>query len=402
MSSRDNKKNLVIPPRMAGESGNVTPTDGAGAVSNNQRMNQLEQRLTELMQQNTALINQNQQLQMAPMAAAQNPQQAQVKSIMVTEFSGPTTTMSVELWISNLERQQAALAATDAQMLNAALCSLRGVAGKWREEKEASGATCINTLADFKAAMLKRFGKDRTPTDLLALLKNLAQTQDEPVRDFADRISLNLQIMSKSLKTKLPNIPPQEETANSRELARVKTAARDNGFNLAFNHLKAMFFISGLQPELRTRVEPKFATTEDLDTLVEHACEFERVLAKNKTNLASITSQSDPEVAKLVAEINSLKARFNNNLSKDNKGTPPQQQQKGKLTGKAKLADRIKKVNRHKFCTNCKQWGKHIATECRYTKTQLASLSAMDPAEQPEGEPKDAFWDNWTPQDSGN
>ena len=323
-----------------------------------------------------------------------NPGLPRKATLNIAEFSGPTEALSTELWLSNLARQQEAVGATDNQVLNAALCALKGTAGRWRQSMEVQEANPVVTdFGEFKTAFLKRFGKDRSATDLLSLLKNLNQNSGEPVRDFADRINLNLRMLAKALLAKQPAIQAQ-----------ATRKVRDDAFIAAFDALRSLFFCSNLHESLRKLVEPKFAEVEDMEKLVELACEFERT-QKQPRAVAAVAATEDQKIKALTAEINALKSwqRSTNpqNNTKQGQGQPAQD---GKTPDQRRiaLAKRIAKGNKYKFCTKCRQWGKHIVAECRAKKPEIAALTAMDPEVMPEGEPSDWFFDPIAAQNAGN
>ena len=324
----------------------------------------------------------------------------QARQLTVPEFSAPSEALSAELWLSNLRRQQQAVGAQDEQMLNAALCALKGTAGRWREQLELENADECNNFATFKTGFLKRFGKERSARDLLTLLKDLQQRATEPVRDFADRINLNIQTLAKAMQTKLPDMPNQNNRGH-----------RNDGFLLAFNNMRSIYFCSGLRESLRTKVEPKFAETNDFQRLIEWACEFERT-GKDKAAIAALQMENPDGLKKQLEdsrrEIAALRAAAGQggrkNPGQNNGGGGGQRGNgggnQGDGQGRVRFAQKIAKVNKWKFCKKCQQWGKHAQSECRAPKARYEQLNPMDAEQMPSGQPVDWYFDEIAKQEN--
>lgn len=360
-----------------------TPSEIEFEVTAEMNAAQQAQQILELRNQLAALQN-----QVAAPGGAAAAAPAQPRSVTVPEFSAPSEQLSAELWISNLNRQQTAINATDAQMLNAALCALKGTAGRWREGLELSQSRELTDFTYFKTQFSKRFGKDRSATDLLALLRDLSQKNSEPVRDFADRINVNLRTLCIALQAKLPD-EPDEDRRN----------IRNDGYSAAFNNIRSLFFCSGLRDSLRAKVEPKFAETDDFHRLIEIACEFERT-SKEKLGIASLGSDSKDQLQKQledskkeIAALKALTGKGRGQKPKNNNGSTQQQGQPGSGEGKIRYAQKISKLTKWKYCKKCQQWGKHGNTECRANKTSIEALTPMDEEVMPSGPVTDWYFD---------
>lgn len=375
-----------------------------------QRNQELEQRLQAvegLLNQGGAAGGQNVNIMPIAAAAAAVPA-VQPRNISVTTFEENTQTMSAELWVSNLDRQRDSIQVTKDQMLNAALCALKGKAGLWRQNLELNDSPNIKDYDLFKQCFLKRFGRDRSASDLLALLHDVKQKQSETVRDFADKVNVHIRTMANTLVLKLPAVAPVNQTPASVAEAALKQTNRDEGYLLAFQDMKTLYFCSGLTEALRTRVEPKLSEIQSFDNLVEAACEFERTLKPEKTSSATI-SALEQQLKDNNKEIAQLK-QFVKSSGGNSQGSQSQNSSSGSSTGssnaKFKLAKKIVKRTEFVFCTKCKQWGKHRAPECRRPAKEIQALQAMDEEVKPSGTASDPFWEAFlassTSQQTGN
>ena len=368
------------PGQAAGGAGDPDSSGGSSSSSSDSEFDDaqdegpnMQAELDGLKAQITALQQALQAVGGAPVAGAGN-RAIQGKVLTIPEFAAPTEGQSAELWISNLKRLKLTAGATDDQALNAALCALKGTAGLWRENLEMENHPACSNLATFYEEFVKRFGRERSASDLLGLLKNLKQKPNEPVRDFADRINLNLLTLGNAMKGKLADLATQPETDQ-----------RNAGFMTAFMNLRPIYFCSGLLEYLRTKIEPRYSETEDFDKLKELACELERT-SKDSQKVMALESKSKADkeaLAKANAEIAALKKSSqvkpggNQGQNKSNEGNK-------EGTGPTRFQKKIFKVNKWKWCDKCKQWSKHIASECRGSKQQIASLTPMDPEVPPE------------------
>ena len=320
-------------------------------------------------------------------ARAANP--AAQKSITVPPFEEATASLSAELWISNLDRQKTSIGCTDPQMLNAALCALKGKAGTWREGLELNKAVETTDFTRFRSSFLKRFGKDRSATDLIGLLRDVQQKKEEGVRDFSDRLGVSLQTLANNLILSLPDNPPAGQDKPS----------RDAGFTLAFTHLRGLYFVSGIKEALRTRVEPRYNEFTSYDKMVEVTCEIERTLASeasgSKKQVASVDINQKLDLA--LKELAAFKTFSKQSTSGNQRGQQQSQggnsDEKAKRKAFVKLAKKVQKKNTWRFCNRCKTWGKHIAPECRVPQAELSAIQAQDQECEPPGPPIDKFWD---------
>ena len=368
------------PGQAAGGAGDPDSSGGSSSSSSDSEFDDaqdegptMQAELDGLKAQVTALQQALQAVGGAPVAGAGN-RAIQGKVLTIPEFAAPTEGQSAELWISNLKRLKLTAGATDDQALNAALCALKGTAGLWRENLEMENSPACTNLATFYEEFVKRFGRERSASDLLGLLKNLKQKPNEPVRDFADRINLNLLTLGNAMKGKLADLATQPETDQ-----------RNAGFMTAFMNLRPIYFCSGLLEYLRTKIEPRYSETEDFDKLKELACELERTSKESQKVMALETkSKADKEaLAKANAEIALLK-KSSQVKSGGNQGQNKSNEGNKESTGPTRFQKKIFKVNKWKWCDKCKQWSKHIASECRGSKQQIASLTPMDPEVPPE------------------
>lgn len=329
------------------------------------------------------------------------------RTIAVQAFEEPTATMSAELWLSNLERQQQVSKEDDNTMLNAALFALKGKAGIWRRNLELTEAAELTDFAIFKTSFTQRFGKDRSATDLLSLLKDVKQNPNESVRDFSDRLGVNLRTLANALVVKLPAINPNNNTDAARLIADGNRTHRDQGFIRAFTDMQMLYFCSGLHEKIRSYIEPKFSEFTSYDQMLERACDVERsnrsVTTTPMAPLNPSGTQSEPTMASLLKEINALKSLQRSTQSGQQRpatspsgGTQPKRGPPGPdLVKRAHLNAKIQKQQSFRFCNKCRQWGKHVQNECRANKTEIASLTPQDPGLPPsEGTPlTDWFWD---------
>ena len=339
------------------------------------------------------------------------------RNISVPTFEEPTATTSAELWLSNVERLQKAIGAKDDAMLNAALCALKGKAGTWRENMELD-KDCqeVKDFKVFKKAFLVRFGKDRSASDLLALLQNVSQKSGEGVRDFSDRLGVGLKTLANALVNEVPDdeadVDDDGQNVADQLRDRVNDARRE-GFLLAFRELQSLYFCSGLTTDLRKLIEPKFGEFKNYNEMVEKACEFERAFKSvNPVPMAGV--QSSDAFASFTNELKSLNTMLRSTQSgqKPRGGQQQQQQQQQQNSGqkapdpvaRARLNARVQKAKEFRWCSKCKQWGRHVANECRARKTEIAALTPMDPtAPPPDGTPlADWYWDKQPLPTSGN
>ena len=395
-------------------SGRGTGTSSAPKFSSDQK-----QAFRERMQAMEQLRTDNQRLQQqlndanAALAAAQAAQIAPVdgdqdgavapppvRSITVTPFEEVTNVMSAELWVSNLDRQRVSLQATREQMLNAALCALKGKAGRWRQNLEINQSPEIGDYDDFKKAFLKRFGRDRSSSDLLALLRDVNQANNESVRDFADKVNIHIRTLGNTLGTRMVPVAADGNTAAARQEAERRTAIKKTGYLEAFADMKILYFVSGLKDTLRQRVEPRLSEITDFDKVVDCACEFERTLRMDASTKPILSMEAKLDSA--LKEIAAFKSMANNvtrgnsgnqqsSSGQGNRPSPPQIP--GWSAAKAKLTRKIQRRNQFRYCQKCHQWGKHIAPECRRNTREVASLNPMDEDQAPQGEPYDSYYD---------
>ena len=207
------------------------------------------------------------------------------------------------------------------------------------------------------------------------LLKNLKQKQGEPVWDFEDRINLNLLTLGNAMKGKLDDLATQPETDQ-----------RYAGFMTAFMNLRLIYICSGLPEYLRTKIKPRYSETEDFDKLKELACELERTSKESQKVMAmEAKNKADKEA---LAKANTEIALLNKNTQTKQGGSSgqnkPNDNSNKEGTGTTRFQKKTMKVNKWKSCDKCKQWSKHIASECRGSKQQIASLTPMDPEMPPE------------------
>ena len=159
--------------------------------------------------------------------------------------------------------------------------------------------------------------------------------------------------------------------------------------------------------------------------MVNVACDVERshLSGAGATPMAPVQATHDNELARVLAELQALKqmqrsAQSGNNTNRF--GLTQQQRQPqspGTQTGtrgppgqdpvkRVNLNARIQKANTWRFCTKCRQWGKHLHNECRANKSRIATLAPMDPSTPPpDSQPlSDWFWDTQpiTPPPPGN
>ena len=345
------------------------------------------------------------------------------RGVSVSVFEEPSASMSAELWLSNVERQQRVLNESDEAMLNAALYSLKGKAGIWREKMELTGAPELTDFKVFKNSFLNRFGKDRSATDMLSLLKDVTQRPGESVKDFSDRLGVQLRTLANVLVKKLPQtLPPPTDDEAGRRLAAQHKTHRDDGFLQAFIDMQSLYFCSGLYKEYRQFMEPKFSEFDSYEKMLEKACDVERTVKSGSggaTPMAPISSNQDPQLETLMNEIKGLKTLTRNlqsgqgsrpanpAYSGSNSGATPKKSPPGPdLVKRAHLNAKIQKnTTQHRYCNKCRQWGRHITNECRANKTEIAALNPMDPAVPPsDSQPvSDWFWDSKpTTPPSGN
>jgi hypothetical protein len=301
-------------------------------------------------------------------------------------FGDESDVYSPTLWMTNIEQLATTNGWTDVQKLNATLMSLQGPAGVWRESESDRKPEDFRDWARFKTEFLARFQPSTTAVEAVKLIAGLQKRQDEPVRQFFDRVNRSVNL----------------STADS--LRAAKLAWGDNhqrqeeGYKEARSHFVKALFVNGLPPSIRSVVEAKFSSLATLDDVLNAAIEAE--VAASSSGAAKIMELEQQIAALRVAtgggpSRGNPPPRFYNTPAGRGRGganpggNPGSGPAAPGLSHKQRVAIRSTWV----LCHKCGQWGKHYARECKVGPQKLAELVRQDPNKPPSGPVRDPWFD---------
>jgi hypothetical protein len=246
--------------------------------------------------------------------------------------------------------------------------------------------------------MTERFQRTKTTAHRLQLISKLTQKHGEEVDAFYDRVALAL--------------------IKVHETNRVTLAAEGDklaGYNTAVDSTQAMMFIAGLRADIRTYIEDKLEENSTLTDIRKWAIKAESIYVSNKNLVAEVNVSQAPQqdgagggdnerrqqtarrgdqlrsaelqLAEVRLELAAVKGSYKSTGAKPKGGQRGGRSGAGAGTPMPPMAQR----DRWLFCYNCRQFGKHLARECKLSREEARRKfpTSMDQKKPPQGTPYD-------------
>lgn len=313
------------------------------------------------------------------------------KAGKVPVFMGDTSdNYSPTLWLGNIDQLAVANKWNADQKLSNTLLSLHGDAGVWRESESRVDPDCFKDWEIFKQNFLERFKPTRTAVESVRLIANLQQKQGEGVRTFFDRVNNSVYVSSNEALVNAKSSWADAGDQFKRE---------DIGFKECQVHFVRVLFVNGLRPAIRTLMESRFSSLTSRRELLEAAIEAEVASTSEQRRIMEL----EAEVAAIRASANSHRGggatRYAQHVPAGrgrggaNPGGNPGSGPSSSSSDGQNHRQRVAMRNNWIHCHKCRQWGKHLAKECKLSANKIAKLTDQDPSRPPSGPPKDPWWD---------
>lgn len=295
--------------------------------------------------------------------------------------------LRAEDWADMVDRFISVLKWNPEQTAGAAIESMREDANVWRVNLSNGSAANQALLKDWnllRPKFLARFAKNKTRASKVQGIGQLKQAPIETIAAFNDRVVFSLDKL----------------TARKRAAARGDTL---KGFVECREMFENAIFLCGMRQDIRIWVEMDMKEDTSNEDILELANKAELAInarqGKERSTVNAIhTSDDGIDVSKLQNELKELKDSlrgigvtanngFVNAMSTSNgNGRNGNRERRGLPA----MADRTNPM----LCWKCKQWGKHISTECKLTPDEIQRLTPMTKEERPVGPATDSQFPN--------
>jgi hypothetical protein len=315
--------------------------------------------------------------------AAQGFMLPQNEMSRLTIFRGTNKdTVSAEAWAEQVDRYVTVLKWNQEQTAGAAIEVMRDDANCWRENlANSSDPTRKALLKDWsrlRPEFITRFAKSRTRASKVQGFSQLKQQPQETSIAFNDRVVHALDKL----------------TAKGFESL---SQADIKGFNICRDIFEAAIYICGMKSDIRLWVEMEMEDDTPTSELRKLARKAEEAY-NSKTGhpkvaaLEIVHGTGDPYLETLKGELKDLKATIRKTIANHTPGQVAAaalaKKEKGGRSGQGNkrrtmpaMAERTGFI----LCWKCKQWGKHLHTECKLTEAEIERLSPQSQDNKPEG-----------------
>ncbi len=317
-------------------------------------------------------------------ALAGGPRLPQSEIGRLTWFKGNTKdTITAEAWIDQVDRHITVLHWSPEQTAGAAIEAMREDANIWRENLGYSSETkpLITDWTLLRPVFLARFTKLKNRAARVQALGQLKQG-NESVHAYHDRVTHSLNKLTALKMSQRPAGPRTEGYLECRE------------------DLQAAIFLCGLKPELKTAVETELEETSSLKDILKRALKVEQAHVSRSTHkMASMEMGEDGGGAQHqgrdMAEIKDLIRSMNPGGATEAKETVAafKAGSKPKKKGTVNSIPMATRTNAI-LCWKCKQWGKHLQTECKLSSEAIGRLTPQTKDDRPSGQVYDTQFPN--------
>jgi hypothetical protein len=260
------------------------------------------------------------------------------------------------------------------QTAGAAIEALRDEAAKFRQCLAGSDvkevADSVKRWDTLQERILKRFGKPKDMAKQVESITNLRQKPNETVDTFADRVTYCLNTITKKQL--------EESRANENSLKGYR------GMRLKF---ESMIFLSGLRKDIAFGTNLALTDDMTMDQIHELTRKAEHAASAQKGRVnALVSTEMEKEREKTVRAIDRLEKTM----------TGQQVAAASRTTGKQKARPKTVRMADRKpmLCYKCKQWGKHMAKECKLSAAEIDALVPMSKDDKPMGDVVDTQFPN--------
>lgn len=326
------------------------------------------------------------------------------------QFSGRKDDRTAADWFQKAESAKIQYDWTDTQFMEACMGAMTKQAERWvalQKKMNARGSTdSLASLAKFKKAFLKTFGKHSLFWDMGCALSELKQNPKEDVTSFYLRVEEACVeyyedfLLGKSWLVIEPD-------AKKGLPANDKWYLQEGAIMFAREYVQDVQFIKGLKPAMQQHLRRQQGQYKKLGiSLLDAAEEMERA---DETGVSSNlqlfpVNQYTPPPSQGRAPPN----QWSRGASSRGRGGyggrggragPSRGRGQGYSSGYKpnsgfEKLNRIQSRNRQVHCKRCHQWGKHYTNECRQPWSQVSALEFMDPTNKPKGPAQDHYYDN--------
>ena len=299
--------------------------------------------------------------------------------------------VTIQQWCTTIEKAMLAGAWSDQRTVDTASENLREEAATWYTNTKngfrAERASVTTTWAAFKQAITNRFEQDRTATQKVNLIKQLHHGREERVTSFYERVHMAVR---KSFGSII-----DDHAATNPYATQPETSAFADGVEEVQKAVIISLFLAGLKDDIRTQLQstPNFETFT-LEDLRKHSIRIEDAklkVQKEQPRMAIAAVTTTPTNDPVAKELKELKEKINaiSGASKAKKGA--KKPAKGAKPGGTVLPHQRTTWIR---CHNCKQWGLHLARECKRTNEDIKKLTPQEMNPVPTGTPFDVLFPN--------
>ena len=288
-------------------------------------------------------------------------------------------TVTAEAWTEMVDRHITVLKWSQEQTAGAAIESMRDDANIWRENLSNSSdpdkKAMLQDWTALRKAFLTRFGKAKTRAARVQGLGQLKQAPNETCGGYQDRVIHAL--------NKLTSKTAGEEMS----------APEKRGFTKCRDLFETAIFLNGLRSDIRTYVELELRDDTTTDKIYETARHTEIALSSKKEQHKVAKLDVEDKYEKLKTELAEIKKTLSSGGDEVVAAVDKKKKDKKKANGKAMKATPMG-ARSAMLCWRCKQWGKHMQSECRLTPDQINTLTPMTKDDKPTGEVFDSQYPN--------